>query len=310
MGAGRTVDGGSDELFVSQSVFVHILRHLPTVPGEQRFGFLLGNRLRCPATGDAYQLVDATWLAPHPLSERYGSGHFEAALLSARQEAKRLGKVVMGWFHNHSTLMGVRLSDHDLRLHSRFFPEPWQCALLIVPHPRRPAGGFLQRRDADQYPGVELVPFYEVVEEDGTGGWGPLESVVDWENYWTPREGVRARPISPAEDSMGAARGGLAAPAAGWGPLAEEEGAWQPWLPVGPAKAGRREATEERGVAGPSDAPAAETPAQKAEPVAQPSLWEEAAPEPRDEGPTPEASAPETLAAEQPAAEPAAEAPA
>jgi proteasome lid subunit RPN8/RPN11 len=58
--------------------------------------------------------------------------------------ASGAGRVV-GWYHSH-TRTSVNLSDSDLTIHNRFFPEPWQVALVVKPHTMEPMrGGFFFR---------------------------------------------------------------------------------------------------------------------------------------------------------------------
>ena len=45
-----------------------------------------------------------------------------------------VGLEAVGWFHSH-TRSGIYLSDEDCTLHERFFPEPWQVALVFRPEP-------------------------------------------------------------------------------------------------------------------------------------------------------------------------------
>jgi proteasome lid subunit RPN8/RPN11 len=48
----------------------------------------------------------------------------------------------VGWYHSH-TRSEILLSDADLSIHHRFFPEPWQVALVLKPHTFEPTrGGF------------------------------------------------------------------------------------------------------------------------------------------------------------------------
>ena len=58
----------------------------------------------------------------------------------------------MGWYHSH-TRSEIFLSDADLDIHRRFFPQPWQVALVMKPHTFEPtrigfffreAGGAMQ----------------------------------------------------------------------------------------------------------------------------------------------------------------------
>src|SRR5208283_1469208 len=51
----------------------------------------------------------------------------------------------VGWYHSH-TRTGVLLTDSDLTIHNRFFPEPWQVALVVRPQTSEPMrGGFFFR---------------------------------------------------------------------------------------------------------------------------------------------------------------------
>jgi proteasome lid subunit RPN8/RPN11 len=51
----------------------------------------------------------------------------------------------VGWYHSH-TRTGVLLSDSDLTIHNRYFPEPWQVALVLKPHTFEPMrAGFFFR---------------------------------------------------------------------------------------------------------------------------------------------------------------------
>jgi proteasome lid subunit RPN8/RPN11 len=54
----------------------------------------------------------------------------------------------VGWYHSH-TRSEVFLSEGDLALHKRFFPEPWQVALVMKPHTFQPAriGFFFRQAD-------------------------------------------------------------------------------------------------------------------------------------------------------------------
>ncbi len=79
---------------------------------------------------------------------------------------------IVGWYHTHPRL-GIFLSHYDTWLHQNFFPEPWQVALVIDPHPSE--GGFFIRKpdgvlDPDRYFG-----FYEVAGKSRA-------SIVRWSN--------------------------------------------------------------------------------------------------------------------------------
>jgi proteasome lid subunit RPN8/RPN11 len=54
----------------------------------------------------------------------------------------------VGWYHSH-TRSEILLSDADLQIHRRFFPEPWQVALVMKPHTFQPARIGFFFREAD-----------------------------------------------------------------------------------------------------------------------------------------------------------------
>jgi len=69
----------------------------------------------------------------------------ETRLQELIRAASAAGARVVGWYHSH-TRTGVLLSDTDLTIHNRFFPEPWQVALVVKPHTFEPMrGGFFFR---------------------------------------------------------------------------------------------------------------------------------------------------------------------
>ena len=67
-------------------------------------------------------------------------------LAAAEQNPDRLRPV--GWYHSH-TRSEILLSEADQGLHNRYFPEPWQVALVLKPHTFHPtrAGFFFRETD-------------------------------------------------------------------------------------------------------------------------------------------------------------------
>jgi proteasome lid subunit RPN8/RPN11 len=61
---------------------------------------------------------------------------------------KNSSTVPVGWYHSH-TRSEIFLSDVDQEIHKRFFPEPWQVALVLKPHTLQPtrAGFFFREKD-------------------------------------------------------------------------------------------------------------------------------------------------------------------
>ena len=58
------------------------------------------------------------------------------------------GRRPVGWYHSH-TRSEIFLSEADLAIHRRFFPEPWQVALVMKPHTFQPTrlGFFFRQAD-------------------------------------------------------------------------------------------------------------------------------------------------------------------
>src|SRR5690242_16947395 len=56
-------------------------------------------------------------------------------LASVRSEIP--GVYPVGWYHSH-TRSEIFLSDADVAIHNRFFPEPWQIAIVMKPHTFQP----------------------------------------------------------------------------------------------------------------------------------------------------------------------------
>lgn len=54
----------------------------------------------------------------------------------------------VGWYHSH-TRSEIFLSDADVAIHKRYFPEPWQVALVLKPHTFRPMRCGFFFREAD-----------------------------------------------------------------------------------------------------------------------------------------------------------------
>jgi proteasome lid subunit RPN8/RPN11 len=76
------------------------------------------------------------------LSER---DHAKLAELLAIAKRSGGGLVPVGWYHSH-TRSEVFFSDADIAIHKKFFPEPWQVALVLKPHTFEPMrAGFFFR---------------------------------------------------------------------------------------------------------------------------------------------------------------------
>lgn len=89
-------------------------------------------------------------------------------------DANYKGQKIVGWYHTHPS-MGVFLSHYDTWLHSNFFPEPWQVALVV--EPVSATGGFFIRQKSGIFDPTRYFGFYEL---DGNYG----RSMVYWTNLY------------------------------------------------------------------------------------------------------------------------------
>jgi len=89
--------------------------------------------------------------------------------LSPRDEAKlkellaqphAAGWQAVGWYHSH-TRSEIFLSDADQTIHVRYFPEPWQIALVLKPHTFQPTrcGFFFRQPDGKMQCTATLLEF-------------------------------------------------------------------------------------------------------------------------------------------------------
>jgi proteasome lid subunit RPN8/RPN11 len=162
-------------IFMAQSAYREVVAHAASDVDREVGGMLVGQARQTPE-GDLYVLVEAQLAADHV---RHGPAHltFTSDALTDlldRREQMHPDQQVVGWYHTHPGL-SVFLSHMDMWLHTYFFPEPWQVALVIDPVASR--GGFF-RRSSRLSGGLEprrFVGFYE---------WGKpgAASVVAWNN--------------------------------------------------------------------------------------------------------------------------------
>ena len=87
-------------------------------------------------------------------------------------DANYKNEKIVGWYHTHPN-MGVFLSHYDTWLHSNFFPEPWQVALVV--EPVSSTAGFFVRQKSGILDPSRYFGFYEL---DGNYG----RSMGYWKN--------------------------------------------------------------------------------------------------------------------------------
>ncbi len=170
------------ELFVAQSVLRDVRSHLISSPTTEPFGFLLGHVVYCPWTGAPYVVIDAVRRETQDAPHSGDLDSFRRSWASASREARRRRGQIIGWYHQHGVL-GLRLSQSDVRLQEEFFPEAWHCALVVVPGAQGVVGGFIQPTGRAGLYRKGISGFYELVDLDAKLIGGKKPSVVDWTNH-------------------------------------------------------------------------------------------------------------------------------
>jgi len=172
---------GPYELAIERETLAAVLDHVAGDRRESRFGFLLGRLFRCPDTGVHYAVVDRAIPAKEAFSEEAPGAYLLRAWAEAQRELWRHPGVLLGWYHSHR-LLGLLLSEGDLDVNRRYFGEPWQCCLLLVPDEARPLGAVFRPglQEQDGPPGREPTRFWEL---PGAGRAAGRPSPLDWTNY-------------------------------------------------------------------------------------------------------------------------------
>ena len=178
---------GPYELFLARSALRDLDAHSQADVKESRFGFLLGHLYRCPESGVHYSVVDRVIPTDEPMSEDAPDPYLLRAWADSQGTFREHGGVLVGWYHTHY-LLGLMLSEGDREMNERYFGQPWQCCLLVVPDATRPmAAVFRPSRDQDDAEG-ELAPFRELLAVEDLPSSGPIPSAVRWKNYVPDRE--------------------------------------------------------------------------------------------------------------------------
>jgi len=67
-------------------------------------------------------------------------------------DSRAQGWEPLGWYHSH-TRSEILLSARDVEIHNRYFPDPWQVALVVRPHAMQPmrAGFFFREANGSMH---------------------------------------------------------------------------------------------------------------------------------------------------------------
>lgn len=162
------------KVFVTQPAYAIVCVHAAGDMDQETGGVLVGQWCADVDTNEQFIVIE------HALPARYtrqGSVYLtftQDTIVTFHNEIEKRypGKQIVGWYHTHPK-MGIFLSHYDTWLHSNFFPEPWQVALVIEPH-KKLGGLFIRQTDGDFDP-ARYFGFYEL--EDN-----PQWSIVHWNN--------------------------------------------------------------------------------------------------------------------------------
>lgn len=175
-------------LFVTQRAFLQVERHLRSAPDLEIGGFLAGQLFECPRTHVRYSVINTVVpfadVSADALEARVTPESFE----TVRKRLDRHQLSLIGWYRSGAGL-GLQLLPDDVETHLKYFNQPWQTTVLIVPDPGKPKGAFFtyDPRVSRGY----CIPFYELFDSPAADANRLGRTCVSWTTY------VAAAPVSP-----------------------------------------------------------------------------------------------------------------
>ncbi|SPE38397.1 Mov34/MPN/PAD-1 family protein [Candidatus Sulfopaludibacter sp. SbA3] len=127
--------------------------------GAEIGGILLGRHAEGRVTVTEYLAMDCE----HATGPSFVLSHRDEAKLEELLkgvQANPVGFQPVGWYHSH-TRSEVFLSEADREIHKRYFPEPWQVALVLKPHTFQPmrCGFFFCEPDGSMHAAASYQEF-------------------------------------------------------------------------------------------------------------------------------------------------------
>ncbi len=135
--------GESVHIYIASSVIRAVQRQALNSPGAETGGVLLGrfHKSRNETFLEVMDIIEAANAKSTDVSLTFTHETWEHI---ARQQSSHPDLAIVGWYHSHPGL-GVFLSKEDRFIHSSYFSEPWQIALVVDPE----QDGFGVFRSAD-----------------------------------------------------------------------------------------------------------------------------------------------------------------
>lgn len=180
-------------VFVTRPAYIRVCVHACSASIEVG-GALIGEYCTDRETGQQFVIVKHVLPARHTRQGAVYLTFTQDSLVDLHDQIEKRfpGERIVGWYHTHPQ-MGVFLSHYDTWLHSHFFPEPWQVALVVEPF-SSVAGFFIRQNDGSLDP-TRYFGFYEM---DGANG----HSIVRWHNLQSAeikRRESKTRETKPPE---------------------------------------------------------------------------------------------------------------
>jgi proteasome lid subunit RPN8/RPN11 len=117
--------------------------------GAEIGGILFGLQARTTVRIEAFRPMECEHaMGPTFVLSDKDQARLKIQLDEADRDPLLHGMEVVGWYHSH-TRSEIFLSNLDLEIYNRFFPKPWQVALVMRPAGMKPtrAGFFFRGRD-------------------------------------------------------------------------------------------------------------------------------------------------------------------
>lgn len=161
-------------IFMTQHAYYRCAMHAATDLDHEVGGVLVGQVHQDEEDGRLYVVIEDAIQAEYT---RFGPSHLtftqdSLVYLNSELELRFPGKRMVGWYHTHPR-MDVFLSSYDCWIHSHFFGDPWQVALVIEPY--KTQGGFFCWQPEGLLDPQHHVGFYEMADIS-------YESIVSWAN--------------------------------------------------------------------------------------------------------------------------------
>lgn len=161
-------------IFLTQRAYLDCTGHAVSDLDHEVGGVLIGQVCREEQDGRLYIIVENIIQAQHTQFSPTRLTFTQDSLVQLNNELEDHfpGKQMVGWYHTHPRL-DVFMSAYDLWLHTNFFREPWQVALVIEPCSAR--AGFFCPQEEGRLDPQRYVGFYELADTS-------YETVVEWTN--------------------------------------------------------------------------------------------------------------------------------